>query len=212
MDIKFKHRILGIIVIIAFVVIFLPIFLEQREQSQRFEELAGDIPPKTKELVLTFREDEQTANIEESHNDNKPEDPIKPHPAAKNITSRPASVPVASTPKAVTPLKTTKSNVQPSAKESKSSAPASSAAPITTGWVIQLASFESKSNAQRLEQKLRKMGYSAFTVDANTSHGIIFRVYIGPEAQKQDADKIQASLHQKLHLNSFIKRYEKDAK
>lgn len=62
-------------------------------------------------------------------------------------------------------------------------------------WAVQMGSFRVKSNAVRLTNRLRSLGFKAFTRE----HGDSLRVYVGPEFQQASAasliDKIQHDIN-----------------
>lgn len=74
-------------------------------------------------------------------------------------------------------------------------------APLSTptlsaqNWAIQVGSFKSKENAERLAAELRKEGDSIFTADVHSSQGTVTRVYVGPESQLATAKLKQAKWH-----------------
>ena len=92
-------------------------------------------------------------------------------------------------PKAVTP--------EPEVKK----APAAS----TTGmWAVQLGSFSSKENADRLAANLRKQGYAAFLSQLSTASGQLHRVRIGPQKDRQSAEAMAARLKKVGHEGQVV--------
>lgn len=76
-----------------------------------------------------------------------------------------------------------------------------------TGWVVQVGSFSRKSNAEKLRDKLRKMGMASFVASGQSKGKAIYRVRVGPEIDRADAEKIQASIKAKTKLNGLVMRY-----
>ena len=67
-------------------------------------------------------------------------------------------------------------------------------------WVIQLGSFDSKENALKFRDKLRKQGFSAFVESFNE----MYRVRVGPELDRTRAEKTLALIEQKNNLKGMI--------
>ena len=69
------------------------------------------------------------------------------------------------------------------------------AATSTTGmWAVQLGSFGSAENAERLAADLRKQGYAAFLSEVDTQSGHLERVRIGPQKDRASAEAVAAKL------------------
>ena len=76
-----------------------------------------------------------------------------------------------------------------------------------TGWVVQVGSFSNKANAVKLRDKLRKLGMTSFVVTGQSNKGDIYRVRVGPEINRTDAEKLQAQIKQKTKLNGLVMKY-----
>jgi cell division septation protein DedD len=72
------------------------------------------------------------------------------------------------------------------------------------GWIIQLGSFAQQKNVERLIQQLHTHGFVAHVAPIHTSHGIITRVYLGPELQKERADHIAKQINAQLSIHSIV--------
>ena len=72
-------------------------------------------------------------------------------------------------------------------------------------WVIQLASFGVKDNAESLQKKVKKLGYIANIQAAkNSQDKLIYRLRIGPEADRNKVDEIVSKMKQHLQLNPQV--------
>lgn len=76
-----------------------------------------------------------------------------------------------------------------------------------TAWVVQLGSFSTKVNADKLNLSLRKAGFPAFveplTKDGKTS----YRVRVGPEILRSDADALLKKVKAKMKLDGIVLSY-----
>lgn len=67
-------------------------------------------------------------------------------------------------------------------------------------WLIQLASFSQKPNALALQAKVKQLGLTA-----NIEHvGSVYRVQVGPESNRDSAEKLAAKLASELKLKPQI--------
>ncbi len=76
-----------------------------------------------------------------------------------------------------------------------------------TAWVVQLGSFNTKENADLLNERLRKAGYPAFVEPIKQEGGTIYRVRVGPELLRSDADSLLDKLKTSMKLDGIVLRY-----
>ena len=76
-----------------------------------------------------------------------------------------------------------------------------------TAWVVQLGSFSSQDNATALNQKLRKAGYPAFVEPLKRQTGMAYRVRVGPELLRSDAQKMKEKLTREMQIEGMVIRY-----
>ena len=67
------------------------------------------------------------------------------------------------------------------------------------GWVVQLGSFASQENAERLAAGLRAKGYRAFVSELRGRARVLYRVRVGPEQDRARADALAARLAHEGH-------------
>ena len=76
-----------------------------------------------------------------------------------------------------------------------------------SAWVVQLGSFTSEENAQALNQKLRKAGYRAFVEPLKQKTSVVYRVRVGPELKREDAESTREQLKKNMSLDGIIAQY-----
>ena len=87
--------------------------------------------------------------------------------------------------------------------------PAPEPAPAATGdWVIQLGSFSSAANAEGLSQTLRTQGYNAYTHAVTVQGNAITRVYVGPLASREAANRLRDELERKRGNKGLVVAYD----
>ncbi len=85
--------------------------------------------------------------------------------------------------------------------------PAPAPAKVLSGWVVQLASLASKSNAMALQEKLRGLGYTAFVEEIKMPQGVLYRVRVGPELERSNAENVRNRLEQQVQIKGIVTRY-----
>jgi cell division septation protein DedD len=74
-------------------------------------------------------------------------------------------------------------------------------------FVVQVASFRSKEDAQKLQTRLDKRGLSTFQERADLGQkGVWFRVLAGPYADRPDADQVVALLKSEERLSAMVRK------
>lgn len=76
-----------------------------------------------------------------------------------------------------------------------------------TAWVVQLGSFGEHENADKLNKKLREMGFTAFVEPLSQTNEIIYRVRVGPELLRSDAEELQKALNEKIQIQGIVVKY-----
>jgi DedD protein len=76
-----------------------------------------------------------------------------------------------------------------------------------TAWVVQLGSFSSEENARELNEKLRKAGLPSFVEPLKRESKISYRVRVGPELRRSDAQLLLAKMNKEMKLEGIIIRY-----
>ncbi len=76
-----------------------------------------------------------------------------------------------------------------------------------TAWVVQLGSFSSEANAQSLNRQLRELKYPAFVEPLVRGEKVIYRVRVGPELRRSNAEKLQQQIKQKLDIDGILVKY-----
>ncbi|MFT7414337.1 MAG: cell division septation protein DedD [Methylophagaceae bacterium] len=71
-------------------------------------------------------------------------------------------------------------------------------------WVIQLASFSVKANADALSLQIDKMGYKSVIENSNGVSGKVYRVRLEPMADKRKAQAIANDLSKTLTLSTQV--------
>ncbi|OOY76007.1 SPOR domain-containing protein [Solemya velum gill symbiont] len=206
-----KKRLTGAIVLVAFVVIFVPMLLE--EKTSRIE-LGPLIPEQPQENFSTDLIPEESASTIA--------EPVAPAEVQRyelpvgEVMEQPANA--APTDEIMVPTEVVKMNdsapVQEPAAEKQPQQAAStstqSAKPplqgkvVTQGWVIQAGSFGQSSNADKLKKRLIQTGRSAFIEPIEVKGKTLYRVRVGPLEKRTEADRQLAIIEKEFQLKGKV--------
>ena len=76
-----------------------------------------------------------------------------------------------------------------------------------SAWIVQLGSFTEEDNAQSLNTKLRQAGYPSFVEPVKKDGKISYRVRVGPEIKRSEADALLKKLKDKMQLDGIVVSY-----
>jgi DedD protein len=192
MERALKERIIGAVVLVVFVVLVVPIFLDGPPADQEVVTervlLPGQDAAKTQTVVLDRDRTEPVPAG--TSNEIQAESAEEPAPA-----ETPAAEPEAIGPEAVEPAAEREEPPRDPAPSQPRSAQQQTPESSPTGmWAVQLGSFSNKDNAEKLAADLRKQGYAAFLSQLVTDKGTLHRVRIGPQKDREAAEATAARL------------------
>ena len=185
MERALKERIIGAVVLVVFVVLIVPIFLDGPPDAE-------DI---VTERVLLPGQDEsrmQTVVLDRDRTEPVPAGTPNEAPAAE--VEKPAVVVAEAVKPAVQQPKPEPEQPKPEPERPKPESQAAPASSATGMWAVQLGSFSNKENAEKLAADLRKQGYAAFLSQLSTDKGTLHRVRIGPQKDRAAAEAMAARL------------------
>jgi DedD protein len=229
MEKQTKHRILGVFVMIALVIILLPLFQSGKElPSEKVIVKAPPFPDQSLQVASTPDASEPM----EAEMDSTPNNDLMGVSRPSVISSQSvASNTVANV--AVDEINQVNKVQEPPKVELENKAEVKELAPVfkdknmTTRvrltkknenslinlkqriWVIQIGSFKNKTNALQLANKLRAHGYQAFIQQsASAFGGNTTRVFVGPESKQNAARALASRLENQLHIKGVVLNYK----
>ena len=198
-----KQRIVGTVVLMALALIFLPIIFDGEGSYQR--PLSSRIPEPPVIRIMP---------------DPLPERPViqadtattvRTQPTAQVVDTSPDLEPIselvntAAVASAVTEIDSTSEPATPSVS------PALDEASLPFGWSVRLGSFSNTANAQNLKQRLLASGYRVYTRELNTVQGMLTAVFVGPQVERDLADRLKEQLQVEYQLSGIVVRFEVDS-
>jgi DedD protein len=188
MERRLKERVIGASVLVMLAVIFIPMVLDDSEQVET--KITGTNIPARTEAEFTSR--------------------IVPLPGG-DFAKPDVPPPAATAPPAA---ETTGANAAPvTGALLKPADPAGNTAPAgpervgLTAWVVQLGSFSSEANATGLDQRLRGAGYTSFVEPLQQNGEASYRVRVGPELLRSEAQALRDRIKSELGLDGIVVSY-----
>jgi DedD protein len=199
MDRALKERIIGAGVLVVFVVLVVPVFLDGPPEN-------GEIVSERVPLPGQAAEGETRTVVL----DRDREEPV-PVAAAESESRRPQQ---AQDTAAVEPEPKPEPATEPESEPEPEPAPAptepatqqvTQATDSPTGmWAVQLGSFGNQENAERLAADLRKQGFAAFLSQLSTGPSQLHRVRIGPQNDRESAEAMAQRLAKAGHEGQVV--------
>ena len=183
MDIALKQRLVGATILIALAVIFLPLLLDGENRDGRATQ-SIDIPDrpdvdfKTRRLPIGNH-----GQADQPENDAVQDSEWQEPQVQRPLPDKPVATP--ETREAAAPVIEKPIPVKEKAPIEQQSGQMASAG----NWIVQVASFGSLDNANRLGADLERIGYAAMLEAGGSNGNTLIRVKIGPFNSESEAGK-----------------------
>jgi DedD protein len=190
LDERLKQRLLGGAVLVALMVIFVPMLIEEPVDQQIVSDHALPVKP-------------QPFQVEPS----RPEPRLEnPRPEESSIAAPPAQEPSVSLPvtQAAPPVAS-----QPAEPQAPDTTPTADTPerPSPSAWMIQVASLTREDNARKLVKDLRKADLPAQMEKARIDGKTHYRVRVGPEVDHRLAEQMVEKINKQFKLKPKLMRY-----
>jgi len=198
-----KERLTGAIILVALIVLLVPELLTGpiRMRSARAAAATaattgspahGEPPLRSYTMILGAPPPVQDTEV-------TPQAPPQPQPATPSPQAGPPQSATPSPPP-VAPqhgLQAAKPAAHPVVQEDRSSA-------SSAGWVVQLGSFASRHNAERLARSLQSRGFRMSVSPARAGSRVLWRVRVGPARDHRAAVHLAARLRALGHHGELL--------
>ncbi|MCG9746799.1 cell division protein DedD [Shewanella sp. Isolate8] len=220
---QFQNRLVGIIVLVALGVIFLPDILDGKKQHQ--EEQFAEIPLRPQaessleeqESITAIDLSEQQAqfDLQVSAQDDSAGQALAEQQGANDgaddktsaAKTDASNTSVAKTSESKTSEAKTSEVRQTPAKVTQAKAAESKVEVASSAYTLQLGSFKNADNVNALVKRLRGEGYRAYTVPKKPVDGQLTKVFVGPDISKSKLQKLQTKLDKFTGLKSAVVDY-----
>lgn len=235
MERKKLHRIVGLLVLAAVVIIGLPLLTGRNDQpTSRVLSMeaplfpdsdsppAGANPPETKQPETALPAPEAVPEaapavtppvVEDSpqKTEDKSAPAAAPLPAEEKsaLPAAPAALPDSTVSGGSSPAATGDSASATSFKKSPVLNPSTVLNPSPgNAWAVQMGNFHNHDNAVRLVNRLRAGGFHAFMREIQGRHGIkSTRVYVGPAPRQVLARRLSGDIQDQLNIEGIVVNY-----
>lgn len=85
--------------------------------------------------------------------------------------------------------------------------PVSAPAPVGSGFAVQVGAFKDEAEANKLREQLRSARFAAYVERLNTEQGLLFRVRVGPESERGNAEKLRDAIRSRFNLTGNVVRH-----
>jgi cell division septation protein DedD len=225
-DVQAKDRLTGAVILVVLLVLVVPELLSGPERKVAAATVQHSDEPPLRSYTMDLGDDARTRRAPASD----PATLAAPPAAAPAVTTPAASAPMAAAappaqvptpvvtappvvtprPAAVAPVTTTRSSAPAPMQESVKAPPvvAHPAPPATSGagWTVQLGSFASRANAERLVLELKAKGFAAFSTESGSGGRKLYRVRVGPAGDHASAETLGAKLRSAGHPGTLTQR------
>lgn len=75
---------------------------------------------------------------------------------------------------------------------------------VAAGFAVQIGALKSEADANALRDRARGAGFTTYVERVNTEAGVLWRVRIGPEIQRANADRIKTEVKAKLQIDGNV--------
>ena len=186
-DRALKERVIGAVVLVLLAVLVVPIFLDGPSDDT---ELVSE------SVTLPGQNDQERRQQTIVLNRDRSEPVPTSRPAA---TATPTPEPERKSPPSHQPARES-----PAPKPAEPTPEPASGSSETGMWAVQLGSFSSKENAEKLAGSLRDQGYAAFLSQLQSNGNELHRVRIGPQKDRQSAEAVAAQLAKNGHTGQVV--------
>ncbi|SIT66030.1 DedD protein [Ectothiorhodosinus mongolicus] len=184
MDESLKQRLLGAAVLVALAVIFLPVLLDGAGREAHLD----------MQRMLPAEPVFERPEVRPSNPPATASTPATPAPtdsAASSSTATSESAATASVEAA-----------RPAPRAELRAVPLD--APVGEGFVVQVGSFSREDNARSEAERLIQAGFNAFVERSQADGNAVYRVKVGPEAERRGAERVQARLQSRAGVSGII--------
>jgi DedD protein len=193
LDEQLKQRLVGAGVIVSLIVVFVPMLLDEPDDSEPVEidTRIPDMPPAlqqplpSREILPPPVPMTSIVESEQGLGSGSPrveKEPASPEPAASSVSTNTSNAPAGD--------KGT-----------------GKARPTPTAWLVQVASFTHRENASRLVERLRQAQMPAQLHEAMIAGKRHYRVQMLPQLDRKDAEKLIERIKQEFDLTATLRRY-----
>jgi DedD protein len=200
MDKVLKQRLVGAAILIALAVIFVPMLFDGPNDREGPRDASIDLPPPPPDRREVRRLPLQPVDLAEPAVEDSPEppmprEPVPSEPSDEPVETAETSVEAVAEPAPVpVPQLPSESEPEPEPPRQEPEPSPEPSALVAGGWQVQVASFSSSATAQRIVEQLEQLGHVAGSDQLVRGQARLYRVWAGPYADRELADRARAQI------------------
>ena len=193
-----KQRLVGALILVALGVVFWPIIFVEPGQRSTMEQVRIPPPPMIDTAPIESPDQEGLRASPTASGDEEAGEAF-----IEDIIESPATTATVAEPAAPDPAMTAESHT----REVPPERPALDSRGVPVAWLLQVASVSSAAKADELRDQLLVTREKAFVKKFTQSGKVFYRVYVGPNFERAQLEKIQADIDTRFKVHSLIVRY-----
>ena len=196
-----KQRLVGALILVALGVVFWPIIFVEPGERAAAEQLRIPPPPDVDMTPIETPVADDLQRAQEWRDETEPEQA----PAAEDPIAAFADTPAAAD---EAPLQEALAADAPAARVAAPEQAVLDSKGVPVAWILQVASVSSEDKANGLRDRLLAMQEKAYVKKLDRNSGTtLYRVYVGPNFERAQLEKIQADIDSRFKVKSLIIRY-----
>jgi len=199
MDRRVKERLVGASILVVLIVLIVPELLSGPAPGPATPGLPASAPELVRNVTVDLATNKAQAPepVGEAAASSAQPPQTGSAAAASAVAEPPPVQPAAPAPVPSAPLETT-------APPPTSAATAVKPAAAVHSWAVQLGSFASHANADKLMRQLKAQGFSVYVLSGGSGASVRYRVRVGPMADRGAAAQTAAKLKSLGHVGSLV--------
>jgi DedD protein len=199
MDRRVKERLVGASILVVLIVLIVPELLSGPAPGPATSRLPASAPQPVRNVTVDLATNKAQAPepVAEAAASSAQPPETGSADAASAAAEPPPGQPSAPAPVPPAPLETT-------APPPTSAATAVKPAAAVHSWAVQLGSFASHANADKLVRQLKAQGFPVYVLSGGSGASLRYRVRVGPVADRGTAAQTAARLKSLGHVGSLV--------
>jgi len=192
-----KERLTGAIILVALMVLLVPELLTGpiRSAPRAVSVAPSAEEPPLRSYTINLADDAHSGSTAATSSGPQQPTPLEAAAPGGSGAGRPGAEALPAAPAPVVPAKSVPAST---------AAPALAAMSVAAGsWMVQLGSFASRANAERLARQVRAGGFKV-SVSQATAGRRLFRVRVGPAHDREAASQLAGKLRAAGHDGSIV--------
>lgn len=197
-----KQRLVGALILVALGIVFWPIIFVEPGERAALEQSRIPLPPRIDRSPI---ESPQQGALRASP-EWEPGTGDRPDELSRTPLDEAAEPVIAVNPDAESPAEAASAGATYT-RANAPDKPELDSMGVPVAWILQVASVSSAAKADELRDRLLAINEKAYIKRIERGEKDLYRVYIGPNFERAQLEKIQASVDSQFQVSSMIVRY-----